>query len=73
MDLFKNLIYCVTACVSCHVGHIFSKVAVSQDISIKLEGIRRLMGMMLPISICRNDGQNDEIMTQDVINNDDLI
>lgn len=29
--------------------------------------------MMLPISICRNDGQNYDIMTQDVINNDDLI
>lgn len=63
----------MTACVSCHVGHIFSKVAASQDISIKLEDIRRLMGMMLPISICRNDGQNYDIMTQDVINNDDLI
>lgn len=50
-----------------------AKVVMCQDISIKLEDIRRLMGMMLPISICRNDGQNYEIMTQDVINNDDLI
>lgn len=65
-DMLSIITYCIEK-------SFFSKIAMFPDLSIQLEGLRGLWRMMVPISTTRNDGQNYENGTQDVINKNDLI